>query len=210
MRTALLTLALLASTGCSSTYYGLMEMVGKEKRDILVSRVEDAREEQVDAQEQFKTTLERLREITGSDGGELEAAYKSFSGEYDDSVDAAEDVRSRIKKVKDVAEDMFAEWEAELDEFTSDEYRRDSEKALRDSRARYDAMMDSMDAAAASMDPVLDAFKDQTLRLKHSLNASALSELEGEVLEIESTVGELIARMEESIAKADSYIKGLE
>ena len=37
--------------GCSSTYYGAMEKVGIHKRDILVDRVEDARDSQEDAQE---------------------------------------------------------------------------------------------------------------------------------------------------------------
>ena len=55
-------LMLLAGGGCSSAYYGMMHTFGKDKRDILVSRVKDARDEQDAAKQQFKTTLERFQE----------------------------------------------------------------------------------------------------------------------------------------------------
>ena len=50
--------AVMALTGCKSAYYGAMEKVGVHKRDILVDRVEEARNSQVDAKETFKSALE--------------------------------------------------------------------------------------------------------------------------------------------------------
>ena len=44
-RAALVAIAL-SLTACASAYYGAMEKIGYEKRDILVDRVKDAREEQ--------------------------------------------------------------------------------------------------------------------------------------------------------------------
>jgi len=46
--------ALLALVGCQSAYYSAMEKAGIHKRDILVDRVEDARDSQQAAKEQFK------------------------------------------------------------------------------------------------------------------------------------------------------------
>jgi hypothetical protein len=46
--------------GCSKAYYGAMEKVGIHKRDILVDRVEGARDAQSEAQEQFKSALEQF------------------------------------------------------------------------------------------------------------------------------------------------------
>ena len=53
----------LALTGCQSAYYGAMEKVGYHKRDILVDRVEDSRDAQVDAEEQFQSALEQLKAL---------------------------------------------------------------------------------------------------------------------------------------------------
>lgn len=202
------------STGCSASYYAMMEKLGVEKRDLLVDRVKDARTDQVDAQEQFKTTLEAFQELTGFDGGSLEKAYKKFNGEYEDSVDAAEDVSDRIEKVQEVAKDMFSEWETELGNYTDDAAGRDlrqrSETQLSDTRTRYDDMMRSMESAERSMAPVLAAFKNQVTYLKHSLNAQALASLDDVKVEIENNIGDLISNMERSIAEAESFINEYE
>jgi len=217
MRIALLlflTAAPMLTTSCNAAYYATMKKFGVEKRDILVNRVKDARTDQVDAQEQFKTTLEAFQELTGFDGGSLEKAYKKFNGEYEDSVDAAKDVSSRIEKVKDVAERMFGEWEEELGNYTEDasgrDLRRRSETQLRDTRTRYEGMMRSMESAEDSMEPVLAAFRNQVTYLKHSLNAQALASLDDVQIEIQNNIGDLINNMERSIAEAESFINEYE
>ncbi len=48
--TALLLLTILPA-GCKSTYYGAWESMGVHKRDILVERVEKARDDQEQAKE---------------------------------------------------------------------------------------------------------------------------------------------------------------
>ena len=63
--------AMLALSGCQSAYYAAWEKVGVEKRDILVDRVENAKESQEDAQEQFSSALEAFSAAVAFDGGEL-------------------------------------------------------------------------------------------------------------------------------------------
>ncbi len=46
-----------------------MKTFGKEKREILVSRVKDSKKEQQQAKEQIKTTMESFQELTGFQGG---------------------------------------------------------------------------------------------------------------------------------------------
>ncbi|RPI63943.1 MAG: DUF2959 family protein, partial [Lysobacterales bacterium] len=62
-------------TSCSSAYYRALETVGIEKRDILVDRVEEARDSQTDAKEQFTSALDRYRSVVNVDGGDLEEIY---------------------------------------------------------------------------------------------------------------------------------------
>jgi Protein of unknown function (DUF2959) len=62
--------------GCKSSYYKAMKTLGKEKRDILVSRVKDSKKDQQQAKEQIKTTMESFQELTGFEGGSLEKSYK--------------------------------------------------------------------------------------------------------------------------------------
>ena len=48
MRRLIATALLVAAAGCQSTYYAAAEKVGYHKREILVDRVEDARDAQAD------------------------------------------------------------------------------------------------------------------------------------------------------------------
>jgi hypothetical protein len=64
-----------------------------------------------------------------------------------------------------------------------------------------------MRAAESKMAPVLGAFKDQVLFLKHNLNARAVASLSETVRGIEGDVAKLIAEMNTSIAEANQFIE---
>jgi hypothetical protein len=66
-----------------------------------------------------------------------------------------------------------------------------------------------MEQAAARMDPVLDAFRDQVLFLKHNLNAQAISALAGTTRDLQKDISRLIADMEKSIKEADAFIAAM-
>ncbi len=197
-------------TGCRSVYYDAWEQVGVEKRHILEDRVEDGREDQQEAQEQFQTTFDAFQELTGYDGGDLESIYRRLAGEYEDCEDQAQTVRDRIQSIDQVASDLFTEWENELVQISDPGFRARSKAKLRETRGSYDGMIKAMRRASSRMDPVLGAFKDRILYLKHNLNASAIASLEGDVGEIRSNVQDLIEEMNASISEADRFLAGFE
>lgn len=203
---ALACIGLLAVSGCKTIYYGTLEQFGYEKREILVDRVEEARDKQEDAKEQFATALEQFKTVVDFDGGELEGMYKKLDREYTRSEKAADAVRGKIDSVESVAEALFREWEAELDEYTDPKTRATSESMLRDTQRRYEKLVDAMRRAEGTMDPVLAAMKDQVNLLKHTLNAQAISAIQESAAEIEQDVEKLIAEMERSIAEANAFI----
>lgn len=207
---ASLLLTILMLTACSSAYYKTMEGLGIEKRDILVDRVEDARDAQDEASEQFASALEQFRSVVAVDGGDLEATYDRLNGEYERSRGDAEAVSERIDEVESVAEDLFEEWQAELAEYSRADLRRNSEALLRDTRRRYDQMMVAMRRAERSMEPVLEAFQDQVLALKHNLNARAIGALRNELDSIERETARLIAEMQKAIDEADAFIQSMQ
>jgi uncharacterized HAD superfamily protein len=196
--------------GCSSVYYGTMAKFGYEKRDILVSKVKDARNDQDAAKEQFKTTLQRFQEVTNFNGGELEAKYKKLSDEYDSCVSRADDVHTRIEKIQSVANDMFSEWKTEIGQYTNQDLKRSSQQKLEQTKQRYEQLITVMKKAEDSMKPVLAAFHDQVLYLKHNLNAQAIASLQTTSGKLTTDVNDLIKQMESSIAEADSFVKQIQ
>ena len=200
----------LALAGCSSVYYNTMEQFGIEKRDILVDRVEEARDSQEDAKEQFSSALEQFTTLLNFDGGELQRVYDRLNTEFERSERRADEVSDRIRAVEDVSQDLFNEWEDELDLYTDQNLRASSERTLRQTRVRYNQLLTTMHAAENTMVPVLDAFRDQVLYLRHNLNSQAIASLRNEVTAIESDIATLIAEMEASIDESNRFLEELQ
>lgn len=196
--------------GCTSVQYSAMEKVGVYKRDILVDRVEDAQEAQQAAKQEVRSAYEQFTALVKVDGGDLEKTYKRLQSAVDDTQESVAEVDDRIEAIEQVAEDLFDEWRDELDQYSSASLRRSSEQKLRDTRIRYQRMLDSMKRARSRIDPVLHVFQDHVLFLKHNLNARALASLKGEVSSIEGKVDQLISEMEAAIAEADRFIQTME
>jgi len=199
---------LLVVPGCASAGIALREQFGVAKRQQLVDRVEDARDSQERAKEQFQSALEQFLSVTGQTGtgGELERRYRELSSAYDRSASRAETVGKRIDSVEAVGSALFREWNSELSQYTDERLRSASEQQLRESQARYDELIRVMRSAEARMKPVLASLHNQVLYLKHNLNAQAIAGLQGVAIEVENDLTGLIREMEEAIAEADRFI----
>ena len=205
----LLAAALLAmsSVACQRAYYGAWDRLGYEKRDILVSRVEKARDAQHDAKEQFRSALEEFQAVVGVPESELEDKYHELESELESSEAQAAAVHERIASVESVGDALFEEWASELDRYESAELRSSSRRKMVETRGRYDELLAAMRRAEARIDPVVGAFRDQVLFLKHNLNARAVAALRTELAEVEAETAALIRAMEASIAEADAFVR---
>ncbi len=203
-------LACLLLSACSGAYYRAMETIGIEKRDIMVDRVEAARDAQAEAKEQFTSALERFGALVKFDGGDLESIYDRLNSELKKSERRAEAVRNRIAAVEDVSEALFDEWEEELTQYTNASLRETSRRRMQATRQAYEELIRKMRRAESTMMPVLAAFRDQVLFLKHNLNARAIASLEREYATIDRDIRRLVNEMEASIREADSFIRQLQ
>jgi hypothetical protein len=195
--------------GCEGAYYKTMETFGKHKRDILVDRVENARDAQEDAKKQFKSALEQFSTVVKVPASKLQDKYNQLKKELDNSESKAKDVSTRIADVESVAKALFKEWENELDQYTNKDLRRTSEQKLKQTQARCNQLIGAMKQAESKIAPVLSAFRDQVLFLKHNLNAQAVASLQGELVTIELNVASLIKEMDASIAEANKFINSM-
>ena len=206
---ALTGLVIAAALGCSTAYYSTWEMLGKEKRDLLRSNVEEVRDDQQKAADQFESALDRLRQLYDVDAGELEDVYDKLNDDYEKSRDRAEDLSDQIDKIDDIANDLFDEWEEEIGEISSADLSAKSRQKLDESKRSYASLEAALRKSEASMEPVLTQLNDNVLFLKHNLNAAAIGGLEGEAVKIEADIETLIADMEASIAEADRFLQTL-
>lgn len=192
--------------GCARTSIAVKEYFGYAKRSQLVDKVESARDAQSAAKKQFTSALDQFMAVTGAKGGELEARYRALQKEYERSEARAKGVRDRIGEVETVGEALFSEWRSELGQYSNADMRRAAEAQLQDTRTQYDRLVGVMKQAASKMDPVLAAFKDQTLFLKHNLNARAVASLQGNAAQIQGDIATLVREMEAAIAESNAFI----
>jgi hypothetical protein len=210
MRLPLLLCLPLLLAGCAGAYYGAMEKIGIPKRQILVDRVEAARGAQQDAKQQFASALEQFLAVSKVPPTELQATYEKLNTELKRSESRAQEVRARLNAIDGVARALFEEWQVELTQYTNADLRRRSEQQLATTRDRYAALMRVMRQAESRMEPVLAAFRDQVLFLKHNLNAQAVAALDGTSRALRDDITRLIADMEKAIREADTFISTLQ
>jgi chromosome segregation ATPase len=198
-------------SGCSSTGIALREQLGIPKRQQIVDRVTEARDSQDKAKVQFQSALDEFLSVTGASAdkgvGDLESKYRKLKSQLDSAKSRADDVHSRIGSVERVSTALFKEWRAELAQYQNPDLRRQSEQQLDETVRQYDKLLGVMKNAESKMPPVLAAFNDHVLFLKHNLNAQAIASLQGTSQKIQSDVSALVRDMESSIAEANAFIE---
>jgi len=199
----------LGFSGCSSVYYGTMEKLGVHKREIMMDRVQAARDTQRDAKEQFVAAMEQFRSVVNFKGGDLEKAYDELSSTLKKSESEAAAVHDRISAVEDVSEALFDEWRQEIKQYSSNTLRQASQRKFDITKAKYQELIASMKRAEAKLEPVLVPLRDQVLFMKHNLNAKAIAGLSDELVSVQASVDKLVRDMDAAIAKADLFIATL-
>lgn len=203
-------------TSCSSVNdsiknakYSAYEMVGYEKRDLFKNEVNTVKENQKDSQEAFEDSLEKLKHFYAFDGGKVEKEYKKLKSSYEKSQKESENLSSSIQKLNTVAQDLFTEWNKEINEMNSAELKRSSGQKLTETKNKYSVLYKKLKTSEAKMPPLLSKIKDQVTYLKHNLNASAISGLKNEGNRIEKDIQKLIEDMSVANKEAEEFIKTL-
>ena len=183
-----------------------IDYLWKEPRDVLVDRVEDARDSQQAAAEEFRDALTEFKSVVNLPETELERQYKQLNAAFERSKKAADAINRRVDRVVSASNRLLDEWRDELDDYNDPSLRRLAEQQFDQTRDHATRLIASMREIEDRMQPVLASFQDQVLYLKHNLNLSAIAALEGEAQVIETNVDLLIADMNRSIAEADAFI----
>ena len=205
---SLIVFALLLS-GCQSTYYKAMSTLGKEKRDILVSRIKDAKKDQDQTKQKLQTTMESFQALTGFKGGSLEKSYKRLNSDYESAASQSSKLHDKIQSIDQVSNDLFKEWQGEINAMDNGKLKSQDTVMLRNAKTRQATYMRAMHRTEDQIEPVLKAFHDQVLFLKHNLNARAIGSLKNTSAGLQSDVAGLVQSIDASSQEADKLISSL-
>lgn len=187
-------------------YYSARESIGEHKRDIVVYQVEQACTSLQDTRNEFEDALSKFKSLVYVSESSLEHRYNMLNRQYQFCRAKSDTVSNRIRAIEDVSQALFAEWEHELNDYTDRNLRNSSKQQLREAKQNYAKLIKTMRQAETKIHPVLAAFKDQVLFLKHNLNARAISALHHEFTEIAIDIAQLIQAMELTIMEANRFV----
>lgn len=189
-----------------SIYFNARESIGDHKRAIVVDQVELACVSLAETRNEFEHALDRFKSLVNINESTLEHRYHQLNRQYQFCRAKSESVRDRIQAIEEVSDALFAEWESELNEYSNRALRNISKQQLKLARMNYSRLIKALHAAESKIQPVLSAFKDQVLYLKHNLNAYAIAALQHEFNLIGIDISQLIRAMEVSIAEANQFV----
>lgn len=190
-------------------YQGRESLLGHHKRDIVVVQVDGACQSLTVARDQFEHALEQFKSIVYQEDSPLEMRYKLLQRQYQFCKNKSEAVTQRINAIEEVSESLFIEWEQELTLYNNRMLKTRSRQQLKASRQQYQKLIKTMRKAESRMIPVLNAFQDQVLFLKHNLNAQAIAALQHEFVAIGVDISLLIQIMEATIHEASQFVSTL-
>ena len=159
-----------------------------------------------ETRDEFEDALERFKSLVCVNDSGLEHRYNLLNRQYQFCRAKSDAVGNRIKAIEEVSEALFVEWENELNEYANRTLRNSSKRQLKAARQNYIRLIKAMQKAESKIQPVLAAFKDQVLYLKHNLNARAIAALQHEFIEISIDISQLILAMEQTIAEANQFV----
>jgi phage-related tail protein len=190
-------------------YYSARESIGDHKRSIVVYQVGQACETLLETRDEFQDALERFKTLVSVSETSLDHKYNLLNRQYQFCRSKSDAVSDRIRSIEKVSDALFVEWENELNEYTNRSLRQRSKQQLKSAKQNYSRLIMAMYRAEAKIKPVLAAFKDQVLYLKHNLNAQAIAALQPEFIEIGIDISQLIYAMEQTIAEANQFVSAL-
>lgn len=197
------------SKSIRKVYYSTRESIGDHKREIVVYQVEQACISLQETKEEFEETLERFKSLVCVNDSGLDHRYNLLNRQYQFCRSKSDAVSNKIRAIQEVSEALFIEWESELDQYSNRALRNSSKQQLKAAKQNYTRLIKAMQRAESKIHPVLAAFKDQVLYLKHNLNSRAIAALQHEFIEMSVDISQLILAMEQTIQEASRFFSTL-
>lgn len=173
-----------------------------KKADALIDEVETA-------QAQVRATLAAHDTLLFGNSADLRKPYRALDKEIERTGKQREAVRRRADQAKAESTEYFRAWAGSLPLIENDELRERSEARLRDSRARFNGIIQAGLDAAAAYEPFMGRLRDQWNYLTHDLNPSGIESLRPDAQQFAEDGERLLAEIDDSLRQARDYVASI-
>lgn len=181
---------------------------GLSRVDQLLAQVECVQAESETCKARTGEALDALEALVDSDfSGDPVAAYEQVTTSIDGSKAQGRKLASSVDSMKSLADDVFEDWTKSLESMTSPKLRERSQGRLDATRARYQAVLESVAAAQTAHEAFHAELDDHALFLEHDLNAESVKSIAGDVEDLDGRKEELDGSFDHCIAVAAKYVE---
>ena len=170
-----------------------------KKADAMIEEVEKA-------QTQVRAALTAQRNLVFGAAADLRKPYRALDKEIGRTDKRREAVRRSADAAKAESTDYFRAWAGSLPLIEDDDLRGRSEDRLRDSRARFDGIVEAGRRAAAAYEPFIGRLRDQWNYLGHDLNPSGIESLRPDAQKLADEGDRLLVEIDDSLRQAREYV----
>lgn len=192
--------------GCSAAYYAAMEQLGWEKRDILVNRIEVARDALRAAARRVTTAWQVVERASAAEAGPVAARLRTALA--DAHTDAAVAER-RVAGVAAAGTRLFTSWAQEVADTRDAAQRTRGEEIYARAEERYGRMLAVMQEAVAAMPPVLAVLREQAAALEAAPGAATGAAVRAALAAAADELGVLQLATDRAAAEADAGVQQL-
>jgi hypothetical protein len=182
---------------------------GVRQTERLAKKAEALIEAISTAQGQVRTTMSAYDELLLGTATDLRKPYRAFDKEITRTGKARETVRKRADEARAESTDYFRAWAGTLPLIEDDDLRARSEVRLRDSRARFDSIVQAGQQAATLYEPFVSRLRDQWNYLGHDLNPSGIESLRPDAERTAEEGRVLLSRIDDSLLQARDYVRSI-
>ncbi len=144
----------------------------------------------------LQQTLDLYNSIVNGEAKNVESSYKKLTQNTKEIEKASTSIRKQIDTMSKNAEKLFAGWEEQIGQFTSENLKATSQQQLDDAKQRYKAIKDSAAGAKEIYDPFIANLNEQIMFMGRNLSPDALAALGDEATKLNEQATALMEQVD--------------
>jgi phosphoenolpyruvate-protein kinase (PTS system EI component) len=178
---------------------------GQKNVDALTKAINRLGDSIKNGKSELEAMLAAYDQVINNEDGDLLTPFKTFHAGLDRVDKAKADIQKKGTEAEVAADAFFAQWQADLQKFQSEDMKKRSQDRLDTTRARFKEIDKASDEARGAYQPLMTTLRDHDLYLSNDLNQEAVKTLSKDAKAIKMNADTLFKLIDDVLKRIDKY-----